>query len=148
MREFFYGAWDWILRAIAALGGMVAGALGGWDAALQVLVVMMAIDYATGLCVAAMGRSAKTQGGGLDSNVGLHGLLRKGLMLLVVLCGAMLDRVIGAGAICRDACCWFYIANEGLSILENTALAGVPYPEAVKHALEQTRDRGEEETGA
>ena len=136
--------WDKAVCTLAACLGAVAGLLGGWDPLLRVLVVLMAVDYLTGLLVALMGRSRKTAYGGLSSKVGASGLARKGLMLCVVLVAAMVDSAIGNGsAMCRDAACWFYIANEGISILENTGLAGVPYPEKLKELLGQKQKEGE-----
>ena len=135
--------WEKVVRGMAALGGAAAGLLGGWDPLLRVLVVLMAADYLTGLLVALMGKSKKTEYGGLSSKVGAMGLARKGLMLCVVLVAAMMDSVMGTGsAMCRDAACWFYIANEGISILENAGLAGAPYPEKLKQLLGQKMDEG------
>jgi len=119
--------WEKAVRGLAACGGAIAGMLGGWDPLLRVLVTLMAADYITGLLVAVMGKSAKTEYGGLSSKVGAMGLARKGLMLMVVLVAALMDSVMGTGsAMCRDAACWFYIANEGISILENVGLVGAP----------------------
>lgn len=133
--------WEKVLKLLAAIGGAIAGAFGGWDQLLMVLMGMMAIDYASGIIVAIMGKSQKTEYGGLSSKVGARGLAKKGLMMLVVLVAALLDRAIGAqAAVCRDAACWFYIANEGLSLLENLSLAGVPFPERMKELLGQKRD--------
>lgn len=133
--------WDKMVKIAAAIGGAIAGALGGWDKLLIVLVAMMAIDYVSGLVVALMGKSDKTEYGGLSSKVGAIGLAKKGLMMLVVLVGALLDRAIGTEiAMCRDAVCWFYIANEGLSILENLMHAGVPFPEKIKELLGQKKE--------
>lgn len=141
--------WRGFVKGAAALGGAVAGAMGGWDATLKVLVAMMVIDYASGLIVAFMGKSTKTDYGGLSSKVGAVGLAKKGLMLCVVLVAALLDTAMGT-AMCRDAACWFYIANEGLSILENMSLAGVPFPEKIKellgHKLEES-NMNENDTG-
>ncbi len=135
--------WEKAVRGMAALGGAAAGLLGGWDPLLRVLVVLMAADYLTGLLVALLGRSQKTEYGGLSSKVGAMGLARKGMMLCVVLVAAMMDSVMGTGsAMCRDAACWFYIANEGISILENAGLAGAPYPEKLKQLLGQKMDEG------
>ena len=134
--------WRGIIKALAACGGAVAGALGGWDATLKVLVVMMLVDYVSGLLVAVMGKSNKTEYGGLSSKVGFIGLAKKGLMLLVVLVATVLDEAMGA-AVCRDAACWFYIANEGLSLLENMSLAGVPFPAKMKELLGQKLDETE-----
>lgn len=140
--------WDKAVRGLAACVGAIAGMLGGWDPLLRVLVVLMAADYVSGLLVAIMGKSAKTEYGGLSSKVGAMGLARKGLMLLVVLVAAMMDTVMGTGsAMCRDAACWFYIANEGISILENVGLAGAPYPEKLKQLLGQKHAEGGTDDG-
>lgn len=136
--------WDKIIKVLAAIGGAIAGLLGGWDKLLVVLVAMMAVDYASGVLVAVMGKSQKTEYGGLSSKVGAYGLAKKGLMMLVVLVAALLDRAIGTqAAVFRDAACWFYIANEGLSLLENLSLAGVPFPEKLKEMLGQRRDEAD-----
>ena len=135
------GLWDKVLKGIALVGGAFAGIFGGMTTVMYVLLVMMAIDYVSGLLVAFMGKSIKTEGGGLDSKVGFKGLARKGLMLLVVLVASQLDLAIGAGnKIFTDAACWFYIANEGISFMENLALAGVPFPEKLKKIFEQAKD--------
>lgn len=137
--------WDKAVCLTAAVGGGIAGAFGGWDTLLAVLTGMMAADYISGLAVAAMGRSLKTVYGGLSSKVGAMGLAKKGLMLLCVLVAAMLDRAMGADhAVCRDAVCWFYVANEGLSLLENLSLAGVPFPQKLKQLLGQRMEQAEE----
>lgn len=136
--------WDKVIKGLAAVGGAVFGAFGGATPVMYVLLALMGIDYLSGVLVAIMGKSGKTEGGGLDSKIGFNGLARKGLMLLVVLVAAQMDHALGAQqAIFRDAACWFYIANEGLSILENMALAGVPFPAGIKKLLEQTKEKHE-----
>lgn len=130
--------WDKLICLAAAVGGGIAGAFGGWDTLLSVLMGMMAADYISGFVVAAMGKSLKTVYGGLSSKVGAMGLAKKGLMLLCVLVAALLDQAMGADhAVCRDAVCWFYVANEGLSLLENLSLAGVPFPDKLRELLGQ-----------
>ena len=135
--------WKGTIKGIAAVGGAIAGAMGGWDATLKVLLAMMMVDYLSGIMVAVMGRSQKTDYGGLSSKVGFIGLMKKGLMIMVVLIATMLDEAMGM-AIFRDAACWFYIANEGLSLLENLSLVGVPFPEKIKallgHKLEESNN--------
>ena len=126
--------WKGIVKSLAAFGGAIAGAMGGWDATMKVLVVMMAADYMTGLMLAFMGKSQKTEYGGMSSKVGFVGLMKKGMMLMVVLVATMLDTAMGM-AVCRDTACWFYIANEGISLLENMDIAGVPFPEKIKELL-------------
>lgn len=141
--------WKGTIKAMAAIGGAIAGAMGGWDATLKVLLAMMIVDYVSGLMVAVMGKSQKTEYGGLSSKVGFIGLMKKGMMLMVVLIATMLDEAMGM-VIFRDAACWFYIANEGLSLLENLSLVGVPFPEKIKallgHKLEES-NKPEDDTG-
>ena len=132
-----------VLAALAAFGTFVANALGGWDAALQVLIGLMAADYVTGLIVAGVfKRSGKSETGALESRAGFKGLVRKCMILMLVWVATMLDCLTGAAYI-RTAVCLFFIGNEGLSILENTALMGVPYPDFIKNALEAMRDKGD-----
>ena len=132
-----------VLAITAAVGSSVANALGGWDMALQVLIAFMAIDYLTGFLVAAVWHhSRKTPDGTLDSRAGAKGLARKMMILLFVGLGAGLDRLTGSDFL-RDCVCIFYIGNEGLSILENTSIMGVPYPQRIKDALEILRERGD-----
>ena len=126
-----------ILTAAGLIGSAAASLFGGWDAALITLVIFMAIDYVTGLLVAGVfHRSPKSPDGRLESRAGFKGLLRKGMMLLIVLIAARLDALIGEGTtFLRDAAAISLTVNDGLSILENMALMGVPIPNALKNAL-------------
>lgn len=136
-----------ILAAVAAVGGCVANALGGWDGSLALLLAMMAADYITGLLVAAVWkRSNKSKTGALDSRAGFLGLCRKGAILLVVWVAVMLDHALGVGY-ARTAVCLFFAGNEGLSLIENLGLMGVPFPKFLKGALEALRDKGDEGSG-
>lgn len=138
--------WDKAVKALACACGAVAGALGGLDTVLIVLVACMTVDYLCGLAVGWMGCSPKTENGRLDSKTGARGIAKKGLMLAVVLVAALLDRAMGAqNAMFRDAVIWYYVANEALSILENLALAGVPFPARLRAALEQLRQKQDKE---
>ena len=131
-----------LLSAIAALGSYISVRLGGWDGALDLLVSLMAVDYATGLLLAfVFRRSHKTPGGGASSAVGFRGLVKKALTLVLVGIAASVDNALGTGW-ARPAVIFFFAANEGLSILENTALMGVPYPEALRAALEALGEKG------
>lgn len=131
-----------LLFGAAAFGSFVTNALGGWDVSLEVLIGMMAADYITGLMVAAFWkRSNKSNTGALDSRAGFKGLCRKGVMLMLVGVGSRLDKVTG-GQFIRTAVCLFFIGNEGLSLLENLGLMGVPFPDTLKQALEVLRDQG------
>ena len=138
--------------AIAAAGAMIAEALGGWDVALKALLAFMAADYLTGLIVAAVfRRSPKTRQGALSSSAGFIGLIKKCDILLLVLLAVMLDGAAGTGGFIRAGVCLFFTANEGLSILENLGLMGVPYPQFLRNMLEAMRkqsDEGETEEGS
>lgn len=137
--------WDKITKAILAVIGAVAGLFGEWNQMLTILVVMMAADYLTGWIVAWCGRSPKTESGGLSSKIGFIGLAKKGLILLIVLVATLLDSAIGAGtSVFQSSMVLYYIANEGLSVLENAALLGVRFPEKLRKALETMREREED----
>lgn len=144
MQQIFRTTWDGLLKCFAATCGFILGMYGHWDTLMSVLVCCMGIDYVLGVIVAAMGKSIKTEGGGLSSNVGFRGILKKCIIMLLVLLASLVDMTVGAeGSAFRTMACLFYIANEGLSILENSALAGVPWPERLKGMLEQLRANGE-----
>ena len=131
------------LAVTALAGSAVASALGGWDAALQTLVVCMAVDYLSGLVVAGVfKRSDKSGDGALDSRAGFKGLCKKGAQLVAVLVGARLDLLLGTNW-ARTAVVLFFLGNEGLSILENLGLMGIPLPEALKNALSVLKEKGE-----
>lgn len=139
--------WDKVLKTLAALGGAIAGFFGEWNTVLTVLVVAMAIDYVSGMIVAAAGKSPKTESGGLNSKVGFVGLAKKGMILLVVLTATLLDRAAGnATSVFQMAASCFYIANEGVSILENATLIGLPVPAAIQKALDDLKNVGEDKT--
>jgi len=145
MRIFFINSWAVIVKGLSAAGGFILGLYGEWDVLMTVLVCCMAVDYLLGVIVAVMGKSRKTENGGLSSDIGFKGLLRKGVIMMMVLLASLVDRAIGVDTNAfRTMACLFYIANEGLSVLENSALAGVPWPEKLKGALEQMKRRGEE----
>ena len=136
--------WEKITKAVAAACGAAAGLLGGWTMLLTILAWFMGIDYATGLIIAWRGRSPKSEHGGVSSRVGFDGLIRKAFIMLVVLMASLLDRTIGNGAsVFQTAATMYYIANEGISILENTSLMGVKYPVGLLRALETMRDRAD-----
>jgi len=138
--EMLYKA---VLAGMCTVGGILIKALGGWDGALKLLVACMVVDYITGLVVAAVfKKSAKSKGGGLESHAGFAGLLRKGAVLLLVFLGTLLDSLPGGGFV-RPAVCCFFISNEGLSILENLGLMGVPYPAFLRDMLETLRKKGD-----
>lgn len=135
--------WDKIVKWTAGVVGAIFGLFGEWTVTLTILVVVMAIDYITGWIVAACGRSPKTETGGLSSKIGFIGIAKKGFIMLLVLLATMLDRAIGDGTtmVFQSSLVLYYIANEGLSILENAALLGVHFPDKLKHALETLREQ-------
>ena len=89
--------WERVIEYIAALGGLVVGMFGGWTPGSRVLVILMAVDYFTGLGCALTGHSAKTESGHFWSKVAFLGLLKKGVIMLVILVAAQLDQVMGGG---------------------------------------------------
>ena len=137
-------AWERILKILAAVGGAVAGWFGGWSALLTALAIIMCLDYITGCMAAFAGKSTKTEGGRWLSSESFKGLLRKGAIVVMVLLATLLDRAIGTeGMIFQTAVCCYYLANEGLSIIENVALLGVTVPGIIKKALEALRDKND-----
>ena len=133
MKEF----WNMIQMVFAAVGGWLGYYLGGCDGLLLALVAFAAADYLTGVMCAVSDRK-------LSSNVGFKGICRKVLIFLLVGIANILDiHVIGTGSVLRTAVIFFYISNEGVSLLENTAHLGLPVPEKIKAVLEQLHDRAE-----
>ncbi len=134
--------WDRIVKGLCAVCGAIAGWVGGWPPMMIWLAAMMGADYVSGVIVAACGKSPKSESGGLSSKVGFIGLAKKGFILLIVLAATLLDQAIGGGQmVFQGATVAYYLANEGLSLLENAALLGVPFPERVKKALEVLREK-------
>ena len=126
---------------VGVIGGAIAGLFGGWDTALQTLVIFMAVDYITGLIVAGVFHtSPKTKTGTLESRAGWKGLCRKGVSLLVVLVACRLDAIIGSSFI-RDATVIAFVCNETISIIENAGLMGVPVPKVLVEAVERAAGR-------
>lgn len=135
MKEF----WNTIQLVFTGIGGWLGYFLGGWDGLLYALIAFVAIDYVTGVMCAISNHT-------LSSEVGFKGICRKVLIFLLVGIGSILDtRVIGSGSVIRTAVIFFYISNEGVSILENAARLGLPVPEKIKVVLEQLHDRSAKE---
>lgn len=130
-----------ICTGLGVVGGILASAFGGWDAALAALLVCICVDYISGSLVALVfHKSTKSQTGAYNSAYGLKGLCKKGLMLLFVLVAVQIDALMGVAYV-RDAVCIGFCSNEVLSIVENLGLAGVPMPQAVVNALEQLQKK-------
>lgn len=135
MKEF----WNTIQLVFTAIGGWLGYFMGGCDGLLIALVVFTAVDYITGVMCAVADKK-------LSSEVGFKGICRKVLIFLLVGIANILDvQVIGTGSILRTAVIFFYISNEGVSLLENAAHLGLPVPEKMKAVLEQLHDRAENE---
>ena len=135
------------MTVIGMAGGFIASLFGGWDAALETLIIFMGVDYVTGLIVAGVfHNSEKTPKGTLESRVGWKGLCCKGITLLVVLIAYRLDMVMGSNFI-RDAVIIAFIANETISIIENAGLMGIPIPAAIMRAIEILKNKAESEGG-
>lgn len=134
-----------IFGLFGMLGSIIAQILGGWDSALQTLLVFMAIDYITGLIVAGVfKKSNKSDSGALQSNAGWKGLCKKGVTLLIVLIGVRLDLMLGLGNFIRNAVVIGFCLNELVSIVENTGLMGIPFPPIVLQAIEVLKKKSNE----
>ena len=129
--------WTWVQIAFSALGGFVGWFLGGADGFLYALLVFVVIDYITGILCAVADRS-------LSSEVGFKGICRKVLIFALVGIGNIVDvYVMGEAGILRTAVIFFYLSNEGVSLLENSAHLGLPIPEKLKTVLSQLHNREE-----
>jgi toxin secretion/phage lysis holin len=134
-----------VLSILGVVGSAAANLLGGWDSALQTLILFMAVDYVTGLIVAGVfKKSAKSETGAIESKAGWKGLFKKGVTLLIVLVATQLDKVTGTEII-RDAVIIAYIVNEGISIIENAGLMGVPIPDIIRKTLEMLKNKEDSE---
>lgn len=121
----------------AIVGVAIAKMLGGWDMALQVLVAVVCLDYLTGVLVAISEKQ-------LSSEIGYKGLLKKMMIFLLVYLAVLLEKATGTDVV-RLIVIMFYIANEGISILENAGKIGVPYPEKIKNILLQLKSKSDSE---
>ena len=131
MKEF----WNTVQMFFAAIGGWLGYFLGGCDGLLYALIAFVVIDYITGVMCAVADKK-------LSSTVGFKGICRKVLIFLLVGIATILDvQVIGSGSVLRTAVIFFYISNEGVSLVENAAHLGLPVPDKLKDVLEQLHDR-------
>ena len=135
-----------IFTALALAGSVLAELFGGWDMALETLLILMAADWITGgiLLPAVFGKSPKSPNGALESRAGWKGLCRKGMTLFYILITARLDRLLGMDYI-RNAVCIGFIANELLSIVENAGLMGVPLPAMIRKVIDILKENAEKE---
>ena len=128
--------WKLLFADICGIAGLIWGEMDGLFAAL---IILMVLDYITGVFVAIFRKK-------LDSSIGFKGILRKVMMLVLVAVGHVLDVYVlgGDSDVCRTVVCGFYVANEGISILENTARMGVRYPKKLLNILKQLKTESEE----
>ena len=133
MKEF----WNSIQLVFTLIGGWLGWFLGGCDGLLYALIAFVVIDYITGVMCAITDHT-------LSSSVGFKGICRKILIFLLVGIANILDvNIIGSGSVLRTAAIFFYLSNEGVSLLENAAHLGLPVPGAIKEVLEKLHDRAE-----
>ena len=119
---------------VAVIATFFTYLFGGWDIALIVLVAFMVLDYATGMMWAYIQKT-------LNSQIGFRGLIKKCMILVVLIIAVLLDRMINSGtAVFRTLVCYFYIANEGISLLENVSHLGLPIPDKLKNVLQQLNE--------
>ncbi len=138
MKEF----WNTIQIIFTAVGGWLGWFLGGCDGLLYALIAFVVIDYITGVMCAVIDHN-------LSSEIGAKGIFKKVLIFLLVGIGHIIDtQVIGSGSVLRTAVIFFYISNEGVSLVENAAHLGLPIPEKLKDVLEQLHDRAEKDEGS
>ena len=127
------------LSGVACAGAAIASLLGGWNGAMTTLVILMLIDYVTGIIVAGVfHNSPRCFGGALSSAVGFKGICRKFVILLIVVVACRVDLLLET-TIIRDATCFGFCANELLSITENAGLMGIPLPRKLVEAIEVLR---------
>ncbi|MCR4719782.1 MAG: phage holin family protein [Firmicutes bacterium] len=131
--------WNTTQFLFAAVGGWLGWFLGGCDGLLYALIAFVVIDYITGFMCAVLDKR-------LSSEVGFRGICKKVLIFALVGMGHILDtHIIGSGSVLRTAVIFFYISNEGVSLLENATHLGLPVPKKIKVILEQLHDRSEKE---
>ena len=131
--------WNWIQIVFAAIGGGIGWFLGGADGFLYALIAFVVIDYITGVMCAIVDKK-------LSSEVGFKGICKKVLVFILVGVGNIIDvQVLGQAGVLRTAVIFFYLSNEGVSLLENAGHLGLPIPAKLKAVLEQLHDRSEED---
>ena len=112
--------------------------LGGWDIALQSLLIFIILDYLTGISKSYITKK-------LNSNKGLKGIVKKVSMLCIVAVAVIIDNITGYTGMIRNLVIYYLVANEGLSIIENLSEMGIIIPEGLKNRLEQLKSKGSDE---
>ena len=111
--------------------------LGGVDVALQCLLVMIILDYISGIASAIYNKN-------LDSKIGLKGILKKFMYLVIVCVSVIIDKIVGNTGVLRTLVIYFFVANDGLSIIENMGKMGIPLPKKLIDTLNQLKNKGDE----
>lgn len=125
-----------VCTLIGLAGSMIAELFGGWTGDMTTLLIFMAVDFVMGLCVAGIFKnSKKSKGGAVDSRATWKGLCRKGVAWLIVLVAHRLDVALGTDYL-KTSCIIAFIANEGISIIENAGLMGIKFPEPIVKAID------------
>lgn len=125
---------DTLQYVFAAMGGALGAVMGGFDGFLYALIVFVVVDYVTGVMVGILNKE-------LSSQIGFRGIFKKVVIFSLVAVAHIIDtHVIGNGSVLRTAVIFFYLSNEGISILENAVKIGLPVPEKLKSALEQLKE--------
>ena len=133
MRHFVNNAISVVLTTFVYL-------VGGIDIAMKSLLIVIVIDYITGVMSAIYNKE-------LNSTIGLKGILKKFSYLIIVSLSVILDRIVGDTGAIRTLVIYFFVANDGISIVENIGKMGVPLPKKLTEVLEQLRNKGDEESG-
>ena len=130
--------WVILQTVIAALGGWLGWFLGGLDGFLYALIIFVIVDYITGIMVAIINKE-------LSSEIGARGIFKKILIFILVGIAHIIDsRLIGEGSVIRTAVIFFYLSNEGISIMENSSRIGLPIPQKLKDVLAQLHGKGDD----
>jgi len=124
---------EFICAAIAGLGTFLSFIFGDWDVALQCLVIAVALDYISGIIKAFVNKD-------LSSKIGVKGLLKKVGVFIIVALAVLIDKVTGESGMVRTLVIYYFVANEGLSIIENLGEAGLPIPDVIKKALKSLKN--------
>jgi toxin secretion/phage lysis holin len=130
---------EFICAATAGLGTFLSFVFGDWDVALQCLVIAIAIDYISGLIKAFINKE-------LSSKIGVKGLLKKVGVLLIVALATLIDKITGESGMVRTLVIYYFVANEGLSVIENLGEAGLPIPDVIKKALKSLKNESKGKT--
>ena len=134
MEEEVSTFWHWLVAAVITPAVAILAFFGGWTAAMTTLVTVMVLDIVSGLARAFVQKQ-------VSSNVSWNGMVKKSLVFVIVALAARLDTIVGAGSLLKDATVTFFIVSEALSVLENTAAAGLPIPDFLRQALKQLNEK-------